>query len=82
METHSQFMQKEGRFLSYKRLKFSETHQKPGWIFISGYGADMESSKASFIFELAKKVQTNCLIFEHFGHGTSSGSLVDGTISL
>lgn len=80
METHGQFKRKDNHFLSYKRLKFEESTSKPGWIFISGYGADMQGPKATFIFELAQKTKTNCLIFEHFGHGTSSGSLDEGTI--
>ena len=80
METHGQFIRPDGHFLSYRHLKFSEDTVKPGWVFISGYGADMQGAKAAYIFELARKTKTNCLIFEHFGHGTSSGSLLEGTI--
>lgn len=77
--TQSTLPQKEGHFITYKRIAFP--HQtKPEWFFLSGYRADFTGTKACFLWELAHKTQVNCTLFEYFGCGGSSGNFEEATI--
>ncbi|WP_455474183.1 alpha/beta hydrolase [Bartonella sp. B30(2025)] len=73
------------QFFSFKDTNLAVRYRKgrssPGLIWITGYGANMLSSKAVMIDAFAQKNNLSCLRFDHSGHGESEGDFLQGTIS-
>lgn len=55
-------------------------HQ-PTLVFLHGFRADMQGSKASYLAELAERNGLNYLRFDLSGHGQSTGHYTDFTVS-
>ena len=53
----------------------------PGIVWLGGFRADMEGTKAQAIDAWAARAGCACLRFDYFGHGRSSGDFLQGTIS-
>lgn len=52
----------------------------PGVVFLGGFMADMGGTKAQFLDNFCRQRGQAFLRFDYFGHGESSGSLIDGSI--
>lgn len=50
-------------------------------LFLHGFSSDMDGNKVTFIAELAKESNLNFLKLNYLGHGTSSGKLIDFTLT-
>ena len=66
-----------GERLAYRRRIGTE----PGVVWLGGFRSDMEGTKAHVIDAWAERTGRSCLRFDYFGHGSSSGDFLDGTIS-
>ena len=70
-----------------QKLAFSQvigcknTKNFPGVVFLSGLKSDKEGTKAVFLSEWAKKNERDFLRFDYRGHGASSGTFEDTSIS-
>ena len=67
----------DGRSLAYVRLP----GRNPGVVFLSGFGSDMDGTKALELEDWARRRNQAFLRFDYTGHGQSSGSFEDGCIS-
>lgn len=68
------------RQLAYSR---EETNDAPTQImFLGGFGAAMNGSKASFLAEQCAGHNYGYVRFDYRGHGLSSGTFTDGTIGM
>ena len=65
--------------LAYKQFSCKSNNNI---FFLGGYKSDMNGSKTSFLNEFCQKNQINYTCFDYFGHGESSGELLEGTISV
>ncbi|MGE5478287.1 MAG: alpha/beta hydrolase [Bacteroidales bacterium] len=65
-----------GASIAYRRL---DGHN-PGVVFIHGYRSDMEGGKALALEQWCREQGRAFLRFDMFGHGQSSGDVLDGTI--
>ncbi len=54
--------------------------QQPGVIFLGGFRSDMEGTKALAIEKHCKARGQQCIRFDYFGHGQSTGDFSEGTI--
>lgn len=50
-------------------------------VFLSGFMSDMEAKKSKYIEEYCNKKSIGFLALDYSGHGSSSGTIVDGCIS-
>ena len=66
-----------GERLAYRRRLGTE----PGVVWLGGFRSDMEGTKAHMVDAWAARTGRSCLRFDYFGHGSSSGDFLDGTIS-
>ncbi|CCG39786.1 alpha/beta hydrolase [Magnetospirillum molischianum] len=66
----------DGATISYSRLE----GKNPGVVFLHGYRSDMSGGKALALEDLCRARGQAFLRFDAFGHGGSSGDLLDGTI--
>ena len=64
-------------YIHYKHL----SGKSPGIIFLSGYMSDMEGNKALALEEFCKELGHSYIRFDYRGHGTSDGTLIDGSVS-
>ncbi|RYE06031.1 MAG: alpha/beta hydrolase [Rickettsiaceae bacterium] len=71
---------KENRFIAYNLHK-SNKKNMPYVIFLHGLMSDMEGTKARHIEQHSRNLNYNFIKFDNFGHGKSSGSFVDQTMS-
>ena len=53
----------------------------PALVFLPGYMSDMAGSKATAVYEWAKKRAQACLLLDYSGCGASGGDFADGTLS-
>jgi len=67
----------DGRRLAYHRLP----GKSPGIVFLGGFASDMTGTKAIAIETLCRQTGQAFWRFDYSGHGASSGSFTDGTIS-
>lgn len=54
--------------------------RSPGVIFLAGFMADMGGTKATFLQNFCERRGQSYLRFDYFGHGVSSGQLIEGSI--
>ncbi|MDB1135539.1 alpha/beta hydrolase [Candidatus Anaplasma sp. TIGMIC] len=64
--------------IAYKQLNFGS---KVSVVFLGGFMSNMNSTKASAVFDYCAKHNLNCTIFDYFGNGDSSGRFEDYAIS-
>lgn len=79
LENHMTLPTESGH-LAYNRFE-SGTPNLPEVLFLGGYKSDMNGTKATFLDDLCRKRNQTYTRFDYFGHGSSSGDFVDGTIS-
>jgi pimeloyl-ACP methyl ester carboxylesterase len=53
----------------------------PALVFLPGYMSDMAGSKATAVFDWAKKQGRACLLMDYSGCGESPGDFAEGTLS-
>ena len=70
-----------GASLAYHRLEASSDSSGPTLIFLGGFMSDMTGTKALYLEEFCQARGLGFIRFDYFGHGQSSGSFADGTIS-
>ena len=70
-----------------QKLAFSQVigsknrKNSPGVVFLSGLKSDKEGTKAVFLSQWAEKNERDFLRFDYRGHGASSGTFEDTSIS-
>ena len=79
LENHMTLPRESG-YLAYNRFD-SGNKDLPEVLFLGGYKSDMNGTKATFLDELCRKRNQTYTRFDYFGHGSSSGDFIDGTIS-
>jgi len=67
----------DGERIAYRR----STGRGPGLVWLGGFRSDMTGTKAEALAAWAERDDRPFLRFDYFGHGASSGSFADGTIS-
>jgi len=75
--THQILTRQDGTSIAYNRLK----GKSAGVVFLGGFMSDMTGSKAIALEMHCKKRGQAFLRFDYSGHGQSSGTFSDGTIS-
>lgn len=66
----------DGSSLAYVQRK----GRLPGVVFLGGFMADMNGTKATYLDEFCQEKGQTFIRFDYFGHGESSGQLIDSTI--
>ena len=66
----------DGTVIAYHRTP----GRTPGVVFLTGYKSDMTGQKAIRLEAFCRQRGVAFLRFDYFGHGTSSGEFIDGTI--
>jgi len=51
-------------------------------VFLAGHGSDMDGTKALAAAQWAEENDLGMMRFDYFGHGQSSGDMMDGTIGI
>ena len=65
-----------------RRLAYDQTAgAEPGIVFLGGFRSSKDGDKALYLEDWAKRRGQAFLRFDYSGHGGSSGSFTDGTIS-
>ena len=65
-----------------RRIAFRKVEGKgPALVFLPGYMSDMDGSKATALFDWARKNGRSCLLLDYSGCGRSDGDFADGTLS-
>lgn len=67
-------------YLAYHRYDSKNT-DLPEVLFLGGYKADMNGTKATFLDSLCRERQQTYTRFDYSGHGSSTGDFDEGTIS-
>ncbi|MEM6891891.1 MAG: alpha/beta hydrolase, partial [Pseudomonadota bacterium] len=67
----------EARHLAYDQTEGAG----PGVVFLSGFNSTKEGTKALHLEAWAKRKGRAFLRFDYSGHGASSGSFLDGSIT-
>jgi hypothetical protein len=75
--TEPSYLDRGGERLAYARRRGAG----PGIVWLGGFLADMEGTKAQAVDAWAGRAGRACLRFDYFGHGRSSGDFLQGTIS-
>ena len=66
-----------------KRIAYRYTPgAAPALVFLPGYMSDMAGSKATALFDWAKKTGRACLLLDYSGCGQSGGDFADGTLTI
>ena len=70
-----------------KKFKTAYRQQKgdnpgPGLVFLGGFKADMDGSKAEALAAWCASKDLAFLRFDYFGHGQSEGDFIEGSVSL
>ncbi|WP_321335290.1 alpha/beta hydrolase [Breoghania sp.] len=71
----------EARQIAYRHEPGTETAERPGVIWLSGFRSDMLGSKALEVARVAREAGNAVTRFDYSGHGESGGKFIDGTIS-
>ena len=58
-----------------------DPENRPGVVFCGGFRSDMTGTKAMALAAWARAQNRDYIRFDYFGHGASSGTFTDGTIS-
>jgi len=66
----------DGSTLAYVQRK----GRLPGVVFLGGFMADMNGTKATYLDEFCQQTGQAFIRFDYFGHGASSGQLINSTI--
>src|SRR3989338_1817480 len=70
-----------GKTISYKSYS-SKNHKKiPTIVFLGGFMSDKNSTKANFLLNFCQEKDISFICFDYTGHGESSGTISEGTIS-
>lgn len=72
-----QYHDAQGRRIAFRHL----AGDGPTIVFLPGYKSDMAGSKATAVFEWARKSGRGCLLLDYSGCGLSDGDFADGTLS-
>ena len=82
MTSTSFYKLNNGQKLAFSQV-IGEKNRKnsPGVVFLSGLKSDKEGTKAVFLSEWAEKNERDFLRFDYRGHGASSGTFEDTSIS-
>lgn len=76
------FFEYENSQFGTQKIAYRKTQgQNPGLVFLPGFKSDLTGTKAQAVYEWAQRNNHDCLLFDYFGHGASSGAFKDGTIS-
>jgi len=67
----------DGRQIAFRQTK----GEGPTLVFLPGYMSDMKGSKASALFDIARREGRGCLLLDYSGCGESSGTFAQGTLS-
>ena len=67
----------DGRRLAFRHIRGNG----PALVFLPGYMSDMAGSKATALFDWARKQGRTCLLLDYSGCGESEGDFADGTLS-
>ncbi len=70
-----------GQKLAFRKDGSLDEQGPAGFFWLGGFMSDMEGSKAQSLSSLARATRRSCLRFDYAGHGQSSGTFTDGTIS-
>ena len=82
MATTSFYKVKNGQKLAFSQVIGDKNRKKtPGVVFLSGLKSDKEGTKAVFLSKWAEKNERDYLRFDYRGHGASSGTFEDTSIS-
>ncbi len=67
----------DGKYIAYRKLK----GRKASIAFFSGFASSMNGTKATAIYKFCQENNVELVLFDYFGHGSSSGNFIDYTIS-
>ena len=67
--------------LAYRAQAGNANQATPGVVFCGGFRSDMSGTKALALASWAAGRKQNFVRFDYFGHGSSSGTFTDGTVS-
>lgn len=67
-------------YIAYHQLKGKPN--QPGVIFLGGFMSDMNGTKATHLENFCAQKGYSLIRFDYMGHGQSSGTFTEGTISL
>ena len=82
MVTESFYKIKNGQKLAFSQVIGDKNRKNsPGVVFLSGLKSDKEGTKAVFLSKWAEKNERDYLRFDYRGHGASSGTFEDTSIS-
>ena len=73
------FSLNENSRIAYKQLDFGG---RVTVVFLHGFMSSMQGTKASAIFDCCLSNKVNCIVFDYFGHGESSGNFIECTLSV
>ncbi len=68
-----QLLRPDGATIAYHQMLGTD----PGVIYLSGFRADMNGNKASYLEKVCKEKNRSFVRFDYFGHGLSSGRFED-----
>ncbi len=71
------YLDHEGERIAFR----SSAGRGPGIFFMPGFGSDMSGSKAEFLSTLAQQQGIAFIRLDYTGHGLSSGTMRDGTLT-
>lgn len=77
MQDTQHFAMPDGRRIAYRHAPGKE----PTLVFLPGYMSDMAGSKASALWDWARRERRGCLMLDYSGCGESAGDFADGTLS-
>ena len=67
----------DGSFLTYHKIR----GRSPTILFLHGFRSDRHGVKTTHLAEFCRQTGRAFVAFDHFGHGDSSGTFIEGTIS-
>lgn len=73
------FKHPSGHEIAYRR---NDGDGDVGVVFLGGFMSDMEGSKAAFLHDFCAAAGLNFVRFDYFGHGSSGGDFMQGSISI
>ncbi|KDB56523.1 alpha/beta hydrolase [Anaplasma phagocytophilum str. MRK] len=77
MHTEKILRLNDSSYIAYKQLDFGG---KVSVLFLGGFMSNMQSTKATAIFDYCMSHKINCTVFDYFGHGNSSAAFKDCTL--
>ena len=81
VSTINKYNQSDGGYLAYNQYKTNEIN-KPGIIFLCGWGSQLDSRKGGFLEHYCKINNLNYTRFSYNGHEPSSGRMEDFNIGI